>query len=451
MILSGFLPAEETLSRLVFADRTTISGTVKGLDPESKSLKLTSPYLEGEAHFKTDALLDLYLSLKAEIPEVDHHALATIAPHFEHPMQDTIRGLLVGVDDETVTLDTWYAGQLKLQRAMVRGLDIYALSPSLFNGPVSLENWTGEGDSLEGDWEFKNGALVSKSRRPIAREVEIPNRSKLSFRVEWRSYPYFRISFLANSGKQRYPTVGYSLQVQQSYLQLTRRGPGKNQDELLSENTRQLRNQEGADFEIYLDRSPEGTNALFIDGKIVKDWTETDDLEGMGKWLMFATQNDNPIRVSDIAVSVWDGRLPALEEDDTSSEIFKGMAGQRIDLANGDALFGKITEVKDGVTAIETDLGNIAVPVGRLRSFQLHPEGAKDLPEPRMWPRDVRAWFSDGGFVTLRLSSLTGEKIAGYSQVFGDAEFDLSAFSHIEFNIWADDFSEQRGGSSDDW
>lgn len=472
--LISALPAEETLSRLVYSDQTTISGTVSEIDTKSETLTLTSPFLKGETQLKTDSLLELKLNLKAEIPEADHHALATIAPHFEHPMQDTIRGRLIGVDADTVTLKTWYAGQLKLKRSMIRGLDIYANAPSLYNGPNSLDHWVTPSGKPADSWTLKKGSLISRSRTSIARKIEIGERSKLSFRVQWRNYPYFRVSFLANSGTQNYPSIGYTLQVQQSYLNLNRNGGDRQRNEILGESTQQLRNQESAIFEIYLDRRPEGKNAFAIDGKLIKEWEGTDDTQKMGEWIIFGTQSNNPIKISDISVSLWDGRVPTHEESAEPEEsIFEGMEGQRIDLANGDALFGKITKVEDGLTSIQTSLGNVTIPVSRLRSFQLHPkaqpkgededeteEGEDDkkeqepevlLEEPRRWTEDVRAWFSKGGYVTLRLNTLTEKKITGYSQVFGDAEFDLSAFSHIEFNIWDDDLNEERSGADSDW
>ena len=127
------------------------------------------------------------------------------------------------------------------------------------------------------------------------------------------------------------------------------------------------------------------------------------------------------------------------------------MEGQRIDLANGDSLLGKIMGVNEGATKVKTSLGDVIIPVNRLRSFQLH-ESEATLKEPRMYKEDVRAWFTEGGFVTLKIARLNDKKIAGYSQVFGDAEFDLTAFSRIEFNIWDNDLNEERdGGGDDDW
>ena len=444
------LAANETLSRLTFLDQTVISGTVTHIDPEKGILKMTSPFLKGEAVLKMDELLDIQLNKDADIPESDHHALATVEHHYDNPFEDTIRGSLIGVDDQSVTLHTWYAGKLKLDRFMVKALDIYANSPSLYHGPNGLDGWVSSGRQLKNDWSFKKRALVSKTNNSIAREVEMSERSKFSFRAHWQDDAYFRATFLSTSGKSRHPSSGYSLQVNRTYLNLSRNG----QNNLMHQSAPQLREQTNALFEFYIDRRPEGKNAIYIDGKKFHEWDGVDDTAMKGKWILFSPQTSNKaIKISDIIVSLWDGRLPIITdaENPDATGLFEGMEGQRIDLANGDSLLGKIMGVNEGATKVKTSLGDVIIPVNRLRSFQLH-ESEETLKEPRMYKEDVRAWFTEGGFVTLKIARLNDKKIAGYSQVFGDAEFDLTAFSRIEFNIWDNDLNEERDGGGDgDW
>ena len=51
----------------------------------------------------------------------------------------------------------------------------------------------------------------------------------------------------------------------------------------------------------------------------------------------------------------------------------------------------------------------------------------------------------------MKLKSLDEKTLRGYSQVWGDAEFDIDAFSRIEFNIWRPELDTARYGSSTDW
>ena len=94
-----------------------------------------------------------------------------------------------------------------------------------------------------------------------------------------------------------------------------------------------------------------------------------------------------------------------------------------------------------------TSFGDVRVPVKRMRSVGL----AKETDEVRMEAGDIRAWFHEGGYITIKLKSLDDKTIKGYSQVYGDAEFDINAFSRVEFNIWRRELDPARYGATSDW
>jgi hypothetical protein len=76
---------------------------------------------------------------------------------------------------------------------------------------------------------------------------------------------------------------------------------------------------------------------------------------------------------------------------------------------------------------------------------------SEEIDEVRMEKNDVRCWFHEGGYITVKLKSLDEKTLRGYSQVWGDAEFDINAFSRIEFNIWRPELDTARYGSSTGW
>jgi hypothetical protein len=59
-------------------------------------------------------------------------------------------------------------------------------------------------------------------------------------------------------------------------------------------------------------------------------------------------------------------------------------------------------------------------------------------------PGDVRAWFPEGGRITFRMDDLKDGKFTGFSQQFGTAEFDISAFERIEMNLGNLELEPQR-------
>jgi len=447
----GVLFGEEPLGSLGFDDQTNITGTISSFDPKNKTIKLSSPSLQGTVSLNTNRLLEVALEGDAISPDSDHYAIATINHHFDSKRQDTIRGRLVNLDDETITLDTWYAGELTLKRSMVTALDVYPQSPSFYDGPNGLEGWVSSDGDIEEHWKYADRSLISKSRDGIAREVHLPDRSMISFQIQWKGTASFKVMFLSDTSKTNYLRRGYSLDVRYSSAQLSRAGAGNDRSNILSKQIANLRSRERATIRIYLDRRKEGKSAVFLDNELLGTWTDQDDTEGLGDWLHFIPKSSaQPIKVSKISITQWDGSLPAGKDEKTQSateELFQDMEGQTILLANGDAMKGVIDKIADGKLFLKTSLGDINLPVRRMSSVSLG--DAESKAQPRMRAGDVRAWFREGGFITMDLHSFDGKSLHGSSQVFGEANFDASTFSKLEFNIW--DFDLNRFETNFEW
>jgi hypothetical protein len=438
---------KERPSILTFSDKSRISGIPKSVEAEKKQIILDSPSLEGQTTLNTGKLLEMTLHGKPEEIEADHYALATIKGHFRDSHRDTIRGRLTDLDDETITLETWYAGKLTLRRSLVHSLDIFNQSPSFYNGPDGPEGWVSAGGDIDKYWTFKNRTMISKARSGIAREVEIPDKAKISFTANWKSSPYFRLLFFSDDGSDDYPGTGYSLNVQRTYMSVYRNAPNDRNNDIISESIRNLLEAETAEFTIYLDRSKDGTNAIYIDDKEIGTWTGVDDTKFKGKWIHFVPQNTSPIKFSGISVAQWDGILPAKPEEEEEVDTEDQLEGQEIRLANGDVVIGTVKSIDEGQVSLSTSFGDVGVPIKLMRSVAL----SNKIDEVRMETNDVRCWFHEGGYITVKLKSLDEKTLKGYSQVWGDAEFDINAFSRIEFNIWRPELDTARYGSSSDW
>ncbi len=449
----GALLADETpAGKLLFSDQTSLTATPLAVDGEKKTIRLTSPSLDGEVSLKTDQLLEISIAGAPPKPaDSDHCAVATIKPRFEQRPQDSIRGRLVALDDEFITLDTDYAGKLKLKRSMVQSLDIYGQMPTFYNGPGTSDGWTASNGNVEDAWEFRRRAMISRTRTGIARKVHIPERAKISFQVEWKSSPRFSFLFLSDDGETTRPDEGYALRFQATYASLTREGKDNPRNSnIFGETVRSLRKKTSATITIYLDRRKDGSNAVYFDKELISTWTQTDDTVLKGEWMHFVPQQVNPLRFSKISISQWDGNLPLAPNekvDEKENRFGDELKGQKINLVNGDTVIGEIDGIKDGLVLLKTSFGKAAVPIRRMSTITL----ASEEDQPKMYPADVRAWFHEGGFVTLRLSSMDRKSIKGYSQVFDQAEFQLSAFSRIEFNIWSNKLDPDRYSPTRDW
>jgi len=78
---------------------------------------------------------------------------------------DEIAGELSALDENTLTLDTWYAGQLRIPRAAIVHLVPGALSKVVFEGPDSLRGWGAAvmGVYLGDDGELFGGVTVERT------------------------------------------------------------------------------------------------------------------------------------------------------------------------------------------------------------------------------------------------------------------------------------------------
>ncbi|MGE9266694.1 MAG: hypothetical protein ACQKBY_01255 [Verrucomicrobiales bacterium] len=465
-VLLAALPASAVEGTFRFADGNLITGEIVRFEGDH-SLTLRSESLAGEITLRTDQLLSAKLATTAPVTPGKHFAIATVNHHYEDSHQDRLRGQLQSLNDDHIILDTDYAGQLKLDRRMILGLEFHSRSPLLFSGPGELADWTFSDNKGPETWTSQGSSLVARGNTGIAREIPSEPRIHLSYSVDWKGRGTHRFLFFSDDGDSLSPNNRYELSVNNSFLRLTRysRDIGRHET-LFSQSDRQLREQESATLDLYLDRSGKNLSALFIDGRRIETWQEPAEQAGsFGDWFHFCPNQTSPLRLRQFSLRQWDGRLPEssaeepqdqLEPGDDSAEApeiatpgtdpLADLPGQRIELKNGDTIVGEIEKVADERLLTKTSFGPIPIPLERASRVSLDQENKH---QPRMWAREVRAHFHHGGYLTFRLLSQEGDKIRVFSQVYGETDLDLKHISHLDFNIWRRDLEPQRAGNEE--
>lgn len=462
LALAGSIFAEPGIpATLNFAGGNALSGEILRIN-QDHTLDFSSASLSGQSKLKTATLLSAKLSTTPPVEKGEHFVIATINNHFQDDAnRDTIRGKLISIGDEKIVLDTSFAGRLTLDRRMVMGLEFFTSSPLFYRGPDELSKWTFSSGKKDDTWEQAGRFLIARSNTGIAREIKSAPRTHISYTMNWKGRGTYRFLFFSDDGESISPNNRYELSVNSSsYLRLTRFSSDNGRNETIFQRSYSaLRNQDRATFDFYIDRTGENPSALLIDGKILHTWTEDKEAQTPGDWFHFCPEEATPLRLTNLSLSQWDGKLPKSElaESDEGEVVpspeaalpddeFEKMEGQHIELKNGDTIIGKIREVTDGRLMAETTYGDIAIPVERAANINLD-IGKKH--EPKMWNGEIRAWYHNGGFLTLQLISQDGQKIHASSQVFGEADIDLNAFSRIDFNIWQRELESERSGSVD--
>ncbi len=446
LVLASISAADPTSdAEVLCADGSRIKGSLRGIGGDR--IEFSSPNLFKPAPLRLDQVVEIHLPGRHEDPEGDHIASITLSNG------DQLKGALTHVDEEKIGLHTWYAGDLLFRRSMVDSLEIQDRPQRVYSGPRNLDEWT---LSTPGCWTFESGALRSHAPGSAAREFDLPVRTRFAFDFAWRSNPRFRFLFFTDDTESSQPDNCYVLFCQNRYVHLRKHWRRGGDDGSINignaANVPEFVNKEKARLELLVDRRS-GAIRFIVNGRVAADWTDPDPPGGaVGGGVHFVSEDSSPFRVSRIEITSWDGQIEPVaptdeedilwENDGESPPVEDPAALTRIRLRNNDLVAGRMLGIEDGLVTLETTFGEVRLPVSRLRTFSLHTKEEREdymlgrYEIPRLYQGDIRAWFADGSRVTFRLENSAGGKLTGYAQPFGEASFDSSAFSRIEFNLY---------------
>jgi hypothetical protein len=428
---------------LYFANEENVSGTptllVKRADGKAPDIVVESPSFTEPVTLAQAKMLEMRFETPPPAPLIagGHYAMLTMNNG------DTVRGDLTAMDDTSVTIRTAFAGDLKFRREMVEGLRIVQ-RPTVLYSPKP-EDWKLE--PAEGGWSVQGSHLIADGQGSASTKVEYPERFRLGLDLEWKTGLRFHILFLTNQ-EQGEAGGGYDLFCQERYVYLRKReGTGiRGQGGFIgpTANLSDFSEKEKLRLELLVD-TRSGFMALMLDGRTMQEWTDpTPTRHTAADRLEFSTEDTQQLRVSRVTLSPWDGNIEALSAEDPAVKLGDVPAtSQQIVLRNGDVVVAETLKVADGNVDVKTEHGDIKIPIARMRVLAM-PKPPGNPPTPKKMPGDVRAWFPEGGRITFRMDDLKDGKFTGFSQQFGTAEFDISAFERIEMNLGNLELEPQR-------
>ena len=415
---------------LRFRNSDVLHGTLLGATA-AEGLRWSHPQARAPITFGLENLHELQFGDVAK-PRAGTRALVQLSNG------DSLVGELTGLTTETLTLQTWYAGAVTIRRNMIAGLrPNLGATTSLYAGPNSLAEWERPNRGNSG-WSFRKGALICAGGggNPIGRDVKLPDQAVIECDIAWQGYPGFYMLFYIENFDNYYNTDCYALQISGTsvYLQRSRPGNGMNQVEsYLNLNDLQRKGKTHMAFKI---NKTKRQYALFLDDKMVKQWTDDNEFAGKGTGLGFVAQGQ-PTRISNLTISEWDGRLDVDGAGKAAEEDF-------LRLVNGDKLSGKLGTIANGQVALTTSFATMQVPLERVVEILL---GNKSLAKARRQANDLAAFFPDGSRVTLALEKLDGQQLVGSSENCGRLTAQRTAFQKIQFNI----YEPKPADEDDDW
>jgi hypothetical protein len=347
---------------------------------------------------------------------------------------DKLFGIIDELNDEYLILDTWYAGKLKLERAMIKAIHSGGgENKAIFEGPNSLAEWQ---VSNRGSWAFKDGYLYNtRQYGGVGKDVKLPDKSNLEFTISWKNRLNFQVHFYTD---RVHSTGGncYQLVIQNRYCNIQRYSNHEGSDQLGSFNLSTLGNK----FKISIRTDKEQKSILIlIDDKVVKQINDEGNFAGKGTGVLFSS-NQGDIRLSDIKISEWNGVVGTKTKQEVKSK-------DSIVFVNKDTVTGVLKSIKENKVIFDTPFAPLTIPIDRISSIILGEEGYE---KPRRNAGDARIYFANGaGRMTLKMKSYKDAKIEGSSENFGDGTFDVRAFDKVEFNIYLD--KKKMEDDQEDW
>ena len=254
----------------------------------------------------------------------------------------------------------------------------------------------------------------------------------------------FQLQLYSSDVKSPTPSACYQFIFDSMAVVMTTRTKGKESDPSRQRFAERPSKKE-AHFDVCINRET-GIATIYINGKqaciMQSPIAEPDDLGTGLTFVSHLSHNTRHISISNIHVSPWNGiplgKLARNQADDDLPAEAK--QPHDIILMNGDSVPCTVGVIQDGRMIVNTKHTPIRIPIERIKSINWKDKRE----EPKKYKGDVRAWFHHGGFITLKLTSITEDKLSGYSQALGDVSIDLAAFSKIDFNIYNAAANEQR-------
>jgi hypothetical protein len=397
----------------------------------SDGVRWSHPQAKSQLAFGLEGLYEIQLGDVAK-PRAGTRALVLLTNG------DSLAGELTALTADTLTLQTWYAGAVTIKRNMIAGLrPNIGASTSLYSGPNNLAEWERPNRGNSG-WQFRKGALIAAGGggNAIGRDLKLPDMVNIECDLAWQGYPGFYMLFFVENFDDYYSSECYALQISGTsiYLQRARRGSGMNNVES-NINVENLQRKGKAHFALKINK-PKRTFALFLDDKLVKQWTDDNEFAGKGTGLGFVAQGQ-PTRISNITISEWDGRLDIDGGGKAAEEDF-------LRLANGDKLSGKLGTIANGQVALTTTFATMQIPLERVVEVLM---GTKNIAKARRQTNDMYGFFADGSRVTLALEKLDGQQLTGSSENCGRLAAQRTAFQKLQFNI----YEPKPEDEEDDW
>jgi len=370
---------------------------------------------------------------------------------------DILKGTVVSLDSSFLLFKTWYAGELKIDRRMIREMINVGSFKPVYRGPGNLAEWRiprQNRDNLEDETaskvEFKNGSLIFSGYEAFAekKDIKLPDMVRLDFDTTTNNEG---VGILFFTDKQINLKEGGSLSSE--IYRLSAYGVRVSRHELTAGKCRNNEWQSGGNggprdddgrlrkllntskkikLTIYANRKTGSIN-VYVNGSPALNFIDQEKEFPKGNGMAFVmidNSDEIPVELSNMKVGTWDGKLPL--EGASSDTVEK----DTLLFSNKDKTSGTLKGISKGMLQFVTEFASLNIPLERVSNIITSSENRRQAKREQ---NDIRAYFASEERITVNISEISGGKIRGRSENFGEAVINLDAFEKISFNIYDED------------
>ena len=446
------MPARpSTAENVKLLNGDTFSGSPQGYDP-SRGLLWQHPHIKGSFPIKPNGIARVNLGSQKLPDNAKHHTC-----NVQLANGDSFSGDLIGLNEKSLLINTWYAGQISVDRTTIKELKPgFTAAKTLFDGPTDIKNWTFVNPNAAmfgqlppnappqlqqqmqqkmaaagGNWKLTDGAFeCSTSGALVGRNFkDLPDKGSLEFDISWASYLNLYINLFTDSLRSYSSANTYQLRLNQSYAYLYRYTTNRGSSRLGSNFRINLNSaQRRAHVALKFDKK-EKLFALFLNGKFLTKWQDVNsDFAGKGQGILFSSRSSSHMRVSRIVIREWNGSLPGKNKASAGSD-----QEDFVLFNNEDSISGKLVGIEEGKMKFKTSFAELpGVPLQDVDTIHLAKE---QLKTPPLLASSSRLTLKESGRMSLEITSWKDGKIVGKSPVFGEMTIDAGAVQSIEFNL----------------
>ncbi len=373
---------------------------------------------------------------------------------------DMLYGILKGLTDKQIKLETPWGGLLTLERQYIKHIGFSAGKLCHGNITSDLKGWAVSENSMlpelsKGGWFFRGG-----NNFELRKELQQEARQHVQFTIQRQAT--FRLVLSLWTGKSDSQLI--TLSMTNGNAQLSKRSNGRYQNLGATARTdRPLIENNRFTVDYFADRE-KGNFYLLIDGKMVGKWEnayanagnmdaihEGDEARNEeqaneafqpGNILRINNYSSKDMFLLNMNIFSWNGAYPILTAE-PDAKHHEGLPKDKVLLNNGDVLRGTISLTEDGNIRVQSKNYDVFVPSNRIRSLnQSKQNDNRSAPDINA---DMRLFLNDRSSLSLTLKQISDGKIVAHSPVTGNISVPLANIKQALFNLKDEELNKKRG------